>query len=200
MNITLLASTSPRRHHMLKPLIPNLMVGNVPKFREIIPSTGDVAAIAQGLAYQKLAAVLANPLADSIRFIITADTLVAHGENILGKPLHIEAARRMLLGHLGSTHIVVSAAWLFDRQTQTKYPLIETAHVFFKPTRPEFEALIERYLTLPPPHGPLDKAGAYGIQEPIVGDNFIERIEGSYEAIVGFPLKSFVEVWERLPR
>ena len=174
------------------------MVGNVPKFIEIIPSTGDVVAIAQGLAHQKLEAVLASPLADSIRFILTADTLVAHGENILGKPLHIEAARRMLLGHLGSTHIVVSAAWLFDRQTQTKYPFIETAHVFFKPFHPEFETLIEQYLKLTPPHGPLDKAGAYGIQEPIVGDNFIERIEGSYEAIVGFPLKSLIDVYQKL--
>ena len=198
MNTLLLASTSPRRQIMLAKFIPNLIIGAVPDFIESIPPFGDVSAIAQGLAHQKLQAVIADPLSDMIRFIVTADTLVAHGERILGKPLDLLNAKQMLLGHLGQSHTVVSAAWLFDRQTQTEYPLQETAQVYFRALSDETLAIIEHYLTLTPPQGPLDKAGAYGIQEPLIGDNLIERIDGSYEAIVGFPLKSFKVTWEQL--
>ncbi len=185
---------------MLKEFIPNLRVGAVPAIQEIIPSKGDVCFVAQALALQKLQAVLAGSLSDSIRFVLTADTLVAHGEHILGKPLHIQEAKHMLLGHLGQTHTVVSAAWLFDRQTQIEYPLQETAQVYFKSMCAETIEVIAQYLRLKPPHGPLDKAGAYGIQEPLVGDNLIDRIEGSYEAIVGFPLKSFMNLFQPLCR
>ena len=191
MNKTLLASTSPRRHQMLATLIPHLEVGCIPHVNESTPHLGDVFAIAQDLAHQKLQAVLMNAQSEAFRFIVTADTLVAHGEQILGKPRDIQAARQMLLSHLGKTHTVVSAAWLYDRQTQTEHPLLEAARVFFKPHSPTIEALIEDYLTLSPPLGPLDKAGAYGIQEALIGENLIDHIDGSYEAIVGFPLKRF---------
>jgi septum formation protein len=195
MNLTLLASSSPRRQTMLRQWIPLLQVGSVPLFVETIPPRGNVKDIAQNLAYQKLQAVLSQFIPHNIRYIITADTLVAHDEQILGKPSSTKEARQMLLRHLGHTHLVVSAAWVYDRQNGAEHGLLETATVQFRPHSDKVEQVIDAYLTQQPPHGPLDKAGAYGIQEPLVRDNLIERIEGSYEAIVGFPLQSFQALW-----
>jgi septum formation protein len=180
---------------MLSEFVPNLQICAVPDHTENIPSHGNVGDIAQQLAYQKLQAVLAHPLNADIRFIITADTLVAHDNRILGKPNDIAEARRMLLGHLGQTHTVVSAAWIYDRLSHTEHPLIETAQVRFRPISPALENIIEDYLKLAAPEGPLDKAGAYGIQEPVIKTHFIEHVEGPHEAIVGFPLQSFLSLW-----
>lgn len=197
MNIptTILASTSPRRRLMLREVIPNILFGDVPLFEEIIPPRGNVALVAQDMALKKLHAVLSGPLEKHIQYVITADTLVAHQDVILGKPRDINEARQMLLGHLGQTHTVISAAWLFDRQAGTEHPLIETASVRFRPNSDEADKVINAYLKLTPPEGPLDKAGGYGIQEPPIWENLIAAVEGPYEAVVGFPLRSFQALW-----
>ena len=52
-----------------------------------------------------------------------------------------------------------------------------------------------KYLQLKPPHGPLDKAGAYGIQEKSIKNHFIEKIIGDESTVIGFPIISFKKVW-----
>ena len=110
--------------------------------------------------------------------ILCADTTVALGRRILGKPVDAADAARTLAALSGRTHRVLTAVAV-SRGARTLLAL-STSRVRFGVLPP---AVIERYVAEGEPFG---KAGAYAIQGRIAA--FIERIEGSHSGIVGLPL------------
>ena len=116
--------------------------------------------------------------------VIAADTIVVLGKNILGKPTDDADAKRMLRELSGKVHEVKTAvAVLHKDKTVLK---VITTKVFFR-TLTEEE--IDWYVQT---GEPLDKAGAYGIQGK--GAVLVERIEGSYDNVVGLPLTAVYEI------
>jgi septum formation protein len=110
--------------------------------------------------------------------ILCADTTVALGRTILGKPADAEAARSMLGRLSGRTHRVLTAVGVASGP-RGRFALSESrVHVAAIP-----RDAIERYIASGEPFG---KAGAYAIQSAIAA--WIERIEGSYSGIMGLPL------------
>lgn len=111
--------------------------------------------------------------------LITSDTLVLCEDNVMGKPHNREEAYQMLKLLSGRSHKVITAITL--RSTETTSTLSDTAIVHFKElSDSEIYYYIDNFK-------PYDKAGAYGIQEWI-GYIGIDRIEGSYFTIMGFPV------------
>ena len=112
--------------------------------------------------------------------LITADTVVICGEDILGKPADRDDAARMLRELSGRTHRVVTGVCLRDT---------ERRHVFSCTSEVEFKSLAEEEISYYIDRWrPFDKAGSYGIQEWI-GYIGITSIRGSYFNIVGLPVQ-----------
>lgn len=110
--------------------------------------------------------------------ILCADTTVAVGRRILGKPADDDDARRMLSLLSGRTHQVLTAVAV-RRGTRSRLAL-NVSKVRFRPLKP---SEIDAYVASGEPHG---KAGAYAIQSAAAA--WIDRIEGSYSGIMGLPL------------
>ena len=118
--------------------------------------------------------------------VITADTVVILDNEILGKPSDEEDAKNMIRKLSGKNHDVVTGVVL--KSIDKTIELSVSTKVFFKEFSDEqIEYYVHKYK-------PLDKAGAYGVQEWI-GHIAITRLEGSYTNVVGFPL---VKVYEAL--
>ncbi|MBI1223304.1 MAG: septum formation protein Maf [Bacteroidetes bacterium] len=115
--------------------------------------------------------------------LITADTVVEVDNSILNKPGDEEEAFSMLSRLSGRSHWVHTGVCL--RQMEKKKLFVESTRVFFRElSEEEIYYYIQNYQ-------PFDKAGAYGIQEWI-GHTAVERIEGCYLNVVGFPLPRLV--------
>lgn len=141
--------------------------------------------LAEQLALAKARAVLPSFPKD---LILAADTLVILDGLILGKPEDRARARRMLRSLAGKTHRVdtgVALIWPDGEEVFSTSSLVA-----FRPLTPFTEDLIDRYVET---DLPLDKAGAYGIQE--LGGLLIERIEGDFFSVMGLPIG---RVYERL--
>ena len=111
--------------------------------------------------------------------LITSDTLVLCGDRVMGKPHSREEAYHMLRYLSGRSHMVITAVTLRDKYSC--HTCSDTAYVHFKElTDNEIYYYIDQFK-------PYDKAGAYGIQEWI-GYIGIDKIEGSYFTIMGFPV------------
>ena len=116
--------------------------------------------------------------------VIGADTIVVLGGKILGKPRTRDEAKRMLKRLSGRMHTVYTAFALIDARTQRRTVQIEKTKVWFRElSRRE----IEEYVAS---GSPMDKAGAYGIQDDY-GAVFVKRVEGCFYNVVGFPLTKF---------
>ena len=132
-----------------------------------------------------------RPLADD-EILITSDTIVICGNEVLGKPSDKADAVRMLGLLSGRQHEVVTAVTI--RSSVSEETFSDTALVRFRDlTNEEIDYYIDKYR-------PFDKAGAYGVQEWI-GYIGIESIQGSFYTIMGFPvhkvylhLKKFLSV------
>lgn len=111
--------------------------------------------------------------------LITSDTLVLCGDRVMGKPHSREEAYDMLRYLSGRSHMVITAVTLRDKYCC--HTCSDTAYVHFKEL---IDNEIYYYIDL---FKPYDKAGAYGIQEWI-GYIGIDKIEGSYFTIMGFPV------------
>lgn len=112
--------------------------------------------------------------------VIGADTVVAVGGRILGKPAGREDARAMLRALSGRRHRVITGVALFRREDGKGLAAYELTWVFFRPLA---DAAIEAYLD----RGDFgDKAGAYAVQD--VGGSFVARLNGDYDNVVGFPV------------
>src|ERR1041385_4056342 len=173
----ILASESPRRAELLRQLGYEFKV--VPSGTPEIHH-GDLTAqeIAQINAYRR-ARTVAKKYPDAL--VIGADTLVFLDTILFGKPKSLEAAYEMLEQLQGKSHTVVTAICLLHLRSHKQRIFAENTTVNFKP----LDAVkIRRYLTK---FNPLDKAGAYAIQEE--GDLLVEGISGSYTNVVGLPME-----------
>jgi septum formation protein len=185
----ILASASPRRCELLREL--------GVEFRIVASDSAEVHSdqltareVAQINAYRKARAV-AKKFPDAL--VMGADTVVALDETLFGKPATLEDAYQMLERLQGRTHIVVSGICLLQLRTHRQRIFCDSTEVTFRP----LDAVgIRRYLTRV---NPLDKAGAYAIQE--WGDEIVEAISGSYTNVVGLPmekLRSELQHWGRV--
>lgn len=172
----ILASASPRRKELLAGLCVDFQVDTQNNFDEIYPPDTPIEDIPSVLSVGKSSGFHRDLLEDEI--LITSDTLVLCEGNVMGKPKSRDHAYQMLKMLSGRSHKVITAVTIRDhRHTST---LSDTAIVHFKPlTDNEIYHYIDTYR-------PFDKAGAYGIQEWI-GYIGIDKIEGSYFTIMGFP-------------
>jgi septum formation protein len=181
--LLILASASPRRHELLKTLLPRFTV-QPSSLEEPADKPQDVSvtAWAEAIAYFKAAAV-AEEWPD--RWVLGADTIVACAGRLLGKPLDEDDARRMLLWQAGRASEVVTGVALLCRGAARRRLLAERTRVWMRSDRDGIEAYLRT--------GDWDgKAGAYGIQT--VGDTLIERVEGSFTNVVGLPVERLAEL------
>ena len=120
--------------------------------------------------------------------LITADTIVCLGDEILNKPSGRDEAIEMLQKLSGKAHEVITGVCL--RSTHKQHSFYVSTKVYFRELDPdEIEFYIDRYK-------PFDKAGSYGIQEWI-GFVGIEKIKGSYFNVVGLPTARLYTELER---
>jgi septum formation protein len=116
--------------------------------------------------------------------VIGADTIVVLRDKVLGKPRTPAEARKMLRSLSGRMHTVFTAFALIDAATGRSTVQIEKTKVWFrKLSREEIAAYVAS-------GSPMDKAGAYGIQDDY-GAVFVRRVEGCFYNVVGFPLTKF---------
>lgn len=173
-----LASGSPRRHeiltdagieHIVRPVDADESLPEHISPRDAVTTLARRKATA---AVQKLCPVAGESV------IIAADTLVAYGSEIYGKPSDREDAFRMISSMVGGCHSVFTGVCVTDGTTVLTE--CEESLVFMRDaSAEEIYSYIDRY-------APFDKAGAYGIQE--AAGLFVSRIEGDYANIVGLPL------------
>jgi septum formation protein len=180
----ILASASPRRQHLLRELGLSFEV-RVPDVDETILPGHTPEEIAVMLAERKSDAMASAGLPEDT-ILITADTIVSIGDEILGKPTDKDDAIRMLGKLSGKKHEVVTAVCLRSANRRITIHVLSSVY-FAELTLQEIEYYVENYK-------PFDKAGSYGIQEWI-GYIGIDRIEGSFFNIMGLPVR---EVYEEL--
>lgn len=185
MNIVL-ASNSPRRRELLAGLGIEFEVRVLPDIDESYPADLPVMQIAEYIAHKKASAYLLTMKDNDL--VITADTVVIIGNEVLGKPKDEEDAKRMLRLISGKTHQVVTGVCLTTTKQQRHFSV--STDVTFKDL-PENE--INYYITK---YKPFDKAGAYGIQEWI-GYVGVTSLNGSYFNVMGLPVQ---KLWEELKR
>ena len=172
----ILSSNSPRRRELLAGLGIDFEVRVIKGVDESYPSTMPSNDVAEYIACEKAAAYEV----DDDEFVITADTVVIVGEEILGKPHNATDARAMLRKISGCTHHVVTGVCMKTKQEQHSFSVV-TGVTFKELTDSEIDYYIEHYK-------PFDKAGAYGIQEWI-GYIGVTSLDGSYYNVMGFPVQ-----------
>ena len=174
----ILASNSPRRKELLSGLDLDYEVKVLPDIEETYPEKLPTEEIPLFIAEEK-AAAYQQMMADN-DLIITADTVVVLGDEVLGKPADLDDARRMLRELSGRTHQVITGVCLMTKDKKRSFAV--TTDVTFKAlTDEEIDYYVETY-------HPLDKAGAYGIQEWI-GYVGISGLEGSFYNVMGLPTR-----------
>jgi septum formation protein len=184
----ILASGSPRRSELLRELGVDFSVV-VSEATEIHNEQLTAVETSQLNAYRK-ARVVAKKHPDAL--VLGADTVVYVGTMLLGKPADLEDAYRMLKQLQGRTHRVVTGVCLLHLRGHRQKMFVESTEVTFHPLGIR---QIRDYLAR---INPLDKAGAYAIQEH--GDKIVAGITGSFTNVVGLPverLKTELAAWEQ---
>lgn len=174
----ILASNSPRRKELLAGLGVQYEIRTLPDVDESYPDTLQGADIPLYIAREKADAY--RSMLHAGELMITADTIVWLEGKVLGKPQDREDALHMLRAMSGKTHEVFTGVCLTTTQRQ---------HTFSARTEVRFSTLSEEEITYYVDHfHPMDKAGAYGVQEWI-GYIGVEYISGSYYNIMGLPVQ-----------
>lgn len=173
----ILASKSPRRQELLSRLVKEftVMVDESPE--QTVPGESP-AQMVMRLAEEKAGNIAKKVEGDAL--ILAADTTVVLEDEVLGKPMDEAEAYRMLSRLSGCTHQVYTGISVLDTQSGKGVTEFEVTKVRFRALSRED---IRRYIAS---GEPMDKAGAYGIQE--LGALFVEGIEGDYFNVVGLPL------------
>jgi septum formation protein len=172
-----LASASPRRKELLQEASFEFLVMPA-QVQEIHHEQLTAGELCQINAYRKARAV-AKKAPDSL--VLAADTLVYLETTLFGKPASLAEALQMLKQLQGRTHHVVTGICLLHLRGHRQAIFAERTAVSFRPLD---EAAIRKYLSRV---NPLDKAGAYAIQER--GELLVEKIAGSYTNVVGLPME-----------
>ena len=179
-----LASNSPRRRELLAGMGVDFRVEVISGIDETYPDTLPVEQVAEYLSGRKAQAYELRPN----ELLITADTVVISGGRVLGKPADEAEARVMLRELSGKSHRVITGVTL--RSMNREVRLSDVSEVdFAELTEDEIEHYVKRYR-------PLDKAGAYGIQEWI-GYVGITGIRGSFYNVMGLPTRRLYEELKR---
>ena len=183
----ILASASPRRRELLSACDIDFVLADKFECEECYPADLAADKVAEYLSQLKSEAYPHTLNEEDI--LLTADTVVIAEGEILGKPKDNTDAERMLKMLSGATHKVVTGVTL--RTAQRTLSFSAESLVSFRTLKEEEVAYyIEQYR-------PLDKAGAYGIQEWI-GYVAIERIEGSFYNVMGLPVQRLYVELEQL--
>ncbi|MCM1163365.1 MAG: Maf family nucleotide pyrophosphatase [Muribaculaceae bacterium] len=172
-----LASGSPRRRELLALLDIDFRVDTSHSVDECVPEGMFPEDIPVYLSKLKADAYPLEP--DDRRLVITADTIVILDGRVLGKPSSLKAAAEMLALLQGNTQTVITGVTI-RTATSTQTWSVETKVQFSDLTPEEIAYYVEQYQ-------PLDKAGAYGIQEWI-GAAAIRSIQGSFYNVMGLPV------------
>ncbi|MDL2211156.1 Maf-like protein [Bacteroides sp. OttesenSCG-928-M17] len=174
----ILASNSPRRQELLKGLGIEFEIKVLPDLDESFPDHLGSEEIPVYIARSKAEAYKAI-IAEG-QLVITADTIVWLEGEVLGKPADEADAARMLRKLSGKTHQVITGVCLTTTHWQRSFSAV-TQVTFASLTEEEISYYVAHYQ-------PMDKAGAYGIQEWI-GFVGVEHIEGSYFNVMGLPVQ-----------
>lgn len=181
----ILASKSPRRQELLQ------MMGI--DFKVVLRDVDE--SYPEGLTPTQIALHIAEKKAKAFdaeiqdEIVITADTIVCLEGKILGKPENEAHAFEILSDLSGKRHEVITAVCLLKNHQLISF--YDISEVFFKElSREQIQYYISNY-------APMDKAGAYGIQEWI-GLVAVEKINGSYSNIVGLPTQRLYEELQKL--
>lgn len=174
----ILASNSPRRKELLAGLDIDFSVRTLPGISEDYPDYLDAVDIPLYIANEKAEANKAQ-MADG-ELMITADTVVVLGNEVLGKPKDDNEARLMLQKLSGKTHQVITGVCLMTKDKQRSFA-VKTGVTFKELSDEEIEYYVSTY-------HPTDKAGAYGIQEWI-GYVGVTWLDGSYFNVMGLPVQ-----------
>lgn len=187
MKKIILASTSPRRKTILSNLGIEFKIV-APDFSEEVTDEKFTYELIESFAYNKALSVATK--INEPALIIGADTMVVLGEIILGKPKTEKDAFDMLKLLNGKEHKVVTAVSMIDTQIQTYIIESTTSCVCFNTLE---ESVLLDYIKN---FEPLDKAGAYGIQE--LPDYFVKNITGEFDNIIGLPSKTLLRLFKKL--
>lgn len=173
-----LASGSPRRKELLAGLELNYEVRLISNIDESYP---------EGLSMEEIPVFISGKKADAYmptmaddEMIITADTIVWHNGKVLGKPANVDEAYEMVHSLAGSTHFVVTGVTILTKKKRHSFASVSEV-TFDSLTDEEIRYYVEKYK-------PLDKAGAYGIQE-LIGYIGVSSINGSYFNVMGLPVQ-----------
>ena len=174
----ILASGSPRRRELMAGLGVNYEVRILPDVDESYPDTLQGEEIPLYIAKEKADAYI--PMMQPDELIITADTIVWLDGEVLGKPRDREDALQMLRTMSGRTHEVFTGVCItttdwqrsFTAQTEVRFATLSEDEIIY---------YVDNFK-------PMDKAGAYGVQEWI-GFIGVENISGSYYNIMGLPVQ-----------
>jgi len=174
----ILASNSPRRRELLSGLGIDFEVKVLPDIEESYPDTLTVSETAEYIAKEK-ADAYRQQMSDN-DLIITADTVVIVGQEVLGKPTDDDDAYYMLRKISGCTHQVITGVCMMTKDHMRSFS-VATDVTFKELSDEEIWHYIKTYK-------PYDKAGAYGIQEWI-GYIGVTALNGSYFNVMGFPVQ-----------
>lgn len=183
----ILASGSPRRRELMAGLGVNYEVRILPDVDESYPDTLQGEEIPLYIAKEKADAYI--PMMQLDELIITADTIVWLDGKVLGKPRDREDALQMLRTMSGRTHEVFTGVCItttdwqrsFTAQTEVRFATLSEDEIIY---------YVDNFK-------PMDKAGAYGVQEWI-GFIGVENISGSYYNIMGLPVQRIYNELKRL--
>ncbi len=176
MTTYILASASPRRQALIQLLgLPFFCVPS--NADENLPCNLPPEEVVQTLARRKAFDVLSKQKQPTI--VVGADTVVVCDGHILGKPADRQDAKNMLTLLQGKTHSVYTGVCIAETAGNVKTFYAKTDVCFYPLSAEEIDAYIES-------GEPMDKAGAYGIQEK--GALLVEKINGDYFNVVGLPV------------
>lgn len=173
-----LASNSPRRKELMSGLGVDYVVKTLPDVDESYPDTLRGEEIPAYISREKADAY--QSMIEPDELLITADTIVWLDGEVLGKPKDREDAIRMLRKLSGASHQVITGVCLTTKEWQKCFTAT-TDVTFASLTEEEIVYYVDKY-------APMDKAGAYGVQEWI-GFIGVESISGSYFNVMGLPIQ-----------
>lgn len=182
-----LASNSPRRKELMSGLGVDYVVKTLPDVDESYPDTLQGREIPAYISREKADAY--KSLIQPDELLITADTIVWLNGEVLGKPKGREGAIDMLRKLSGTSHQVITGVCLTTNDWQKSFTAV-TDVTFATLTEEEIIYYVDKYT-------PMDKAGAYGVQEWI-GFIGVESISGSYFNVMGLPIQRLYQELKRL--
>ena len=182
----ILASGSPRRKELLEGLGLKFEIRLLKGIEESYPEGLSGEEIAKYISREKSAAYKETIGEEEI--VITADTIVYLDGKVMGKPADREEAIAMLNELSGRTHEVITGVTFLTREKERTFASTSLV-TFTRLKKEEIEYYVDSF-------EPLDKAGAYGIQEWI-GYVGVERIEGSYFNVMGLPVQRLYKELEK---